>query len=324
MQYWWVNQNQTFKHERAGGYLWSPQRKADGNRNPFYEFMREVAPGDLIFSFEGTYIRALSIVSSYCYECPKPEEFGKSGPNWDDIGWKVDVHYIDLKHQIRPADHIDKIHPVLPSKFSPLQIDGRGLQGIYLTKVPESLMRVLADIIGREVKDIISMSYISDGIGQYGHGLVEWEEHISQQILNDSNLEETQKNQIILARRGQGLFRNNVQKLELRCRVTKVDRAEHLRASHCKPWRDCKNSDERLDGENGLLLTPSIDHLFDRGFISFEDKGKLLVSPVAQEISLQRMGVPTNQSINVGSFSEGQRNYLDYHRNHVFLKSMHS
>jgi len=51
MNYWWVNQNQTFKQERAGGYLWSPKRKADGNRNPFYEFMREVAPGDIVFSF---------------------------------------------------------------------------------------------------------------------------------------------------------------------------------------------------------------------------------------------------------------------------------
>jgi len=40
----------------------------------------------------------------------------------------------------------------------------------------------------------------------------------------------------------------------------------HLVASHCKPWRDSTNG-ERLDGENGLLLTQSIDHLFDRGFI---------------------------------------------------------
>jgi hypothetical protein len=48
---------------------------------------------------------------------------------------------------------------------------------------------------------------------------------------------------------------------------------------------------ERLDGENGLLLTPSIDHLFDRGFISFKDDGAVLISPVADERSLKRMGV---------------------------------
>ena len=48
MRYWWVDQNQTFRHEIEGGYLWSPKRNANGARNPFYESMREVAPGDLI------------------------------------------------------------------------------------------------------------------------------------------------------------------------------------------------------------------------------------------------------------------------------------
>lgn len=45
MRYWWVNQKQTYRHEVPGGYLWSPKRKQNGHRNPFYEFMREVAPG---------------------------------------------------------------------------------------------------------------------------------------------------------------------------------------------------------------------------------------------------------------------------------------
>jgi hypothetical protein len=57
MRYWWVNQNQTYRHEVPGGYLWSPKLKRGGSRNPFYEFMREVAPGDVIFSFSDTQIR---------------------------------------------------------------------------------------------------------------------------------------------------------------------------------------------------------------------------------------------------------------------------
>ena len=39
MRYWWVNQNQTYRQEVKGGYLWSPKRTANGARNPFYEFM---------------------------------------------------------------------------------------------------------------------------------------------------------------------------------------------------------------------------------------------------------------------------------------------
>ena len=61
MRYWWVNQNQTFHQGVTGGYLWSPERNANGARNPFYESMREVSPGDLIFSFvDRAWVPALS------------------------------------------------------------------------------------------------------------------------------------------------------------------------------------------------------------------------------------------------------------------------
>jgi putative restriction endonuclease len=70
VRYWWVNQNQTYRHEIAGGHLWSPKRNANKTRNPFYESMREVAPGDIIFSFRDTRIAALGIALSCCYESP--------------------------------------------------------------------------------------------------------------------------------------------------------------------------------------------------------------------------------------------------------------
>ena len=106
--------------------------------------------------------------------------------------------------------------------------------------------------------------------------------------------------------------------IESRCRITLVENPVHLVASHCKPWRDSTN-EERLNGENGLLLTPSIDHLFDRGFIGFEDSGKLIISPVAHRPSLGRMCIETERIVNVGGFREGQRTFLDSHQNSVFL-----
>ena len=106
MRYWWVNQNQTYHHEVQGGYLWSPKRNANGARNPFYESMREVAPGDLIFSFMDTRILAVGIAQSYCWESPKPLEFGTAGQNWENIGWKVKVSFTELANRVRPKDHI--------------------------------------------------------------------------------------------------------------------------------------------------------------------------------------------------------------------------
>ena len=105
------------------------------------------------------------------------------------------------------------------------------------------------------------------------------------------------------------------------CRITDVTNPIHLIASHCKPWRDADNA-ERLNGENGLFLTPSIDHLFDRGFIGFEDDGLLIVSPVAHKPSLERMGIEANRTVNVGGFTEGQRRFLEFHRAAVLLKAV--
>jgi hypothetical protein len=117
VRYWWVNQNQTYRQEIDGGYLWSPKRNANGARNPFYEFMREVAPGDLVFSFVDTRIVAIGTVASYCYESPKPTEFGGVGLNWEAIGWRVRVNFVSLLNKIRPKDHIDLLRRVLPSRL---------------------------------------------------------------------------------------------------------------------------------------------------------------------------------------------------------------
>jgi hypothetical protein len=72
------------------------------------------------------------------------------------------------------------------------------------------------------------------------------------------------------------------------------------------------------------LLTPTIDHLFDRGFISFGGRGRLLVSPVAHRPSLERMGVRTDVAVEVGPFTDGQRRFLEWHQENVFLESRRS
>lgn len=319
MRYWWVNQNQTYRHEISGGYLWSPKRKKSG-RNPFYEFMREVAPGDLVFSFAQRRISALGLARSHAYEAPKPEEFGSAGRNWEAIGWRVDVEFHAVPRPFRPADWIEKLRPLLPERYAPLLPDGRGVQSIYLTELNPALAHALADLMGSEVSALVRAEVIAERVQAPTPEIVLWEEHLRQTIQNDIQLNETEKQALVLARRGQGMFRDRVQGIESRCRITGVERPEHLRASHIKPWRDASN-EERLDGQNGLLLTPSIDHLFDRGFISFSTGGKLLISPVAHDESLRRMGVRTDATVEVGRFTTAQATFLEYHRDAIFLEA---
>ncbi len=150
--------------------------------------------------------------------------------------------------------------------------------------------------------------------------LVEWEDALQAQIAARASIPETTRKALIQARRGQGQFKQNVISMEPRCRLTGVVNPTHLIASHIKPWRE-SNDDERLAGANGLLLTPSVDHLFDRGFISFADDGALLISPVADLDALPRMGIPLGGRVQTGSFNSDQRHFLDYHRKEIFLQS---
>jgi putative restriction endonuclease len=321
MRYWWVNQMQTYRHEVPGGYLWSPKRKRNQQRNPFYEFMREVAPGDLVFSFADARIRAVGVVRSHAYEAPKPDEFAAAGRRWDAIGWRVDVAFHELPTEFRPSQWMEVLGPLLPARYAPLLPDGRGVQSIYLTELPKELAFELADLLGAEIAALARSESVAEGLEPVPlPETVIWEEHLVDLIGQDPGLDETGRMALIVARRGQGVFRERVQVVEHACRVTGVDRPEHLRASHCKPWRDSSN-EERLDGENGLLLTPSIDHLFDRGFISFRGDGRLLVSPVAHELSLHRMGVPVGVPTDCGAFTARQRLFLEHHRDEVFLRA---
>jgi putative restriction endonuclease len=322
MRFWWVNQNQTFRQEIAGGYLWSPKRNRGNRLNPFYETMREVAPGDVVFSFVDTRIAAIGIAQSNCWESPKPMEFGTVGEYWEDVGWKVRVYFTPLIRLVRPADHMGILGQLLPEKYSPLQRSGKGNQGVYLAALPQNMAEVLVGLIGPEAQLVMQeASLVNTTVPPAGDDLDLWEHKLENLVLRDPTIQPTEKESIIRARRGQGVFKQRVLALEKQCRITGVERIEHLVASHCKPWRDASN-EERLDGENGLLLTPSIDHLFDRGFIGFEDNGTLIISPVAHRPSLQRMGVETVSVLNVGGFSKGQRRFLDYHRDSVLLRAL--
>ena len=236
------------------------------------------------------------------------------------MGWRVDVDFQRITDPIIPKQHMQAIGPTLPERYSPIRQDGRGNQ-VYLAQIPEAMALVIAQLTSPEVLMIMQGAQKETPAPSFPElkGIVEWEERERMRIVEDCELPETEKRALITARRGQGTFRQNVWRREKICRVTRVDRPEHLIASHIKPWRESDNH-ERLFGGNGLLLTPTIDHLFDRGFISFENHGELLLSPVAHEDSLKKMGIITDRVVNVGGFSEPQKEFLEFHRTNVFLK----
>ncbi len=306
MRYWWVSHNQTFGVEVLGGFLWSPFTKANGQRNYFYDSMEQAQPGDLVFSFARSRIQAVGLVKRHAVVTPKPD-FEGAGTNWNDTGWFLEVEFELLADPFRPRDFKDQILPLLPAKYSPLNTTtADGLQGVYLAEVSEELANVLILISRCDPTRLIRD--LEDSRNDEDDEIIELEIQ-SQQLEGD-----LEKIQLVRARRGQGLFKANVRLYESECRVTHVRAIKHLRASHIKPWKD-SNDREKIEGANGLLLAPHIDHLFDRGFISFSGDGRLLVSSKLDPVVLEKWAIALPKS--VGTFKPKQREFLEYHRDMV-------
>ncbi len=317
LRYWWVNQKQTHRHEIGGGYLWSPKRRADNARNQFYENMKAVAPGDVVFCYWNTAIRAVGSLRSFGYDAPKPDEFGSAGRNWREIGYRADVDYVELGRPVLPRQHWTRIRRLLPTKYSPLNAkNGRGLQSVYLAALPSALGELPWDL----VRDEAARLSVGDARGRLVASGEEperesWEQHILRG-LERAALGTTDREALIKARRGQGLFRSRVARAERSCRITGVSNPAYLIASHIKPWRHASN-EERLSDQNGLMFAPHADFLFDRGFVSFGE-GRLLVSPVADEQSLVKLGIDPDRPPEVGGFSREQEHFLEFHRKEIF------
>jgi hypothetical protein len=267
-------------------------------------------------------------VTEFAFTAPKPEEFGETGAYWNKEGWLLPVFWTPLAVPVRPKDIIGRLGPLLPKSHSPIRPEtGNGNQGVYLAAIPEPVFdMVTAGVAYSETAlyrggaNSLTFQVVSERL----------DDIVERRIAVDLELGDTVRTSVIQARRGQGRFRANVEAVERTCRLTGITNPTLLIASHIKPWRLCDTAQERLDGMNGLLLTPDADLLFDRGFISFENDGEVLVSPRMDRLDLQRLGfealawerlgfAEAAPARRTGGLAEGQRGYMGYHREQVFV-----
>ena len=136
-------------------------------------------------------------------------------------------------------------------------------------------------------------------------------------IENYENLQETERSAIVKSRIGQGLFRKElIKKYNSSCVITGINEKKLLIASHVKPWAVCSNA-ERLSVENGLLLSPTFDKLFDCGLISFTDSGRILISSQLSAEVVSKLHISATDTFNLKASQEMKQN-LEYHRDVVF------
>jgi hypothetical protein len=306
MAFWWVNHKQTHKEEIEGGYIWSPKTNNDGSRNQTYINLTRAHVSDTIFSYAYGEIKAVGIIEDKCRKSERPSSFGDIGNQWNENGWLVPINWLVLEKPFSPKSNISLIAPLLPERYSPIQANGKGNQKCYLAEINNALGSVLLELAQSKNEGF------NDTLNDLRDSIIEDEE---KNRIEEGGIAETEKEQLIKARRGQGLFRIRLERIEKACRLTGVKDKRLLIASHIKPWRKSTNA-EKLDGNNGLLLSPHVDRLFDRGWISFLDNGEVLCANTSISMIMEIWGLDSIK--NVGEFNEKQRMYLAFHRENIY------
>lgn len=135
-------------------------------------------------------------------------------------------------------------------------------------------------------------------------------------IENDTQISNTEKEAVVKSRIGQGAFRQKLIDYWHGCSVTQCQTQTLLLASHICPWRKSNNA-QRLDVFNGLLLIPNLDKLFDKGYISFDDKGRIILSDFLPRNEYHILGV--RQTMRLANIESRHLPYLKYHRDNCLL-----
>lgn len=97
------------------------------------------------------------------------------------------------------------------------------------------------------------------------------------------------------------------------CYLEKLDYPS-LVASHIKPFKK-SNPSEQYDKNNGLLLSRGMDALFDKGYISFNDDGTIILSDRLSKDVKEHL---KNYSLDSIILNEQRLEYLHYNREFVF------
>jgi 5-methylcytosine-specific restriction protein A len=125
----------------------------------------------------------------------------------------------------------------------------------------------------------------------------------------------TERSGLVTSRIGQGAYRTRIiLRWDYKCAVTGFNNLDILIASHIVPWSKATDQ-ERLDVHNGLLLSPTYDALFDQHLISFDNRGKIILSNFIDQLAFNMIGVTGTEKIK--NLSQYNQSYLNSHRESI-------
>jgi len=305
VKYFLVYQNQTFQYQSKGGFLWSPQKAESGFSVHHWTRMKEIEPGDLIFSIVQQRVVSINQALTSATSAEKPAEM-PTGNTWGQEGYLVNAEYHLLQEPFSVRENIEEMLPLAQHKYSPFTSTGSGNQGYLYTITDE-----LGEYLLRGIQEGNDLRFLESSTIKPSAKEKESVEKLVHFL--DEEVNQTTKEQLVQARVGQGTFRDNLFIRSTSCEICGIDFKPLLRASHIKPWSK-SNDNERLNQDNGLLLCAEHDVLFDNGYITFKDS-QLIISRYVPDSIKDRLDVFSN--IDFG-FTLEQQKYLAWHAQYLF------
>lgn len=295
MEFYWVNIGTTHKTVIDQHFLWAPKSSVNKVGNEvtrlYWDNVGKVRQGDIIFCCYDQRISFLAIADgdSYTEQRPRASSFGE----WDAIGNRVDVQIVELDRRV----HRDEISSEFIARFNnrsmPSLFSNQGtLNQIYMAHLPADAGMFLLEAVNQTAR--CEEAFISSGNSEA------------------AKISATTREALVMARVGQGKFRADlIKRWGGKCALTGLQNVNLMVASHINSWA-LSNNVERLDVDNGLLLAPHIDRLFDQGLISFSGDGTLQISPNLSADDRLIFGL--DKFTRIDTLSIGNLSYLERHR----------
>lgn len=216
--------------------------------------------------------------------------------------YKYDEKYIASIIKTNPMRHWGSVSNFEHGKFCfDLDIPYNYRKEVYFKTKAECIERI-QDELGFKIDAMINL-----------HETYNYYKDVSENLY----VAESEREGYVKQRLTQGKFRNRLLEKYDKCLMCGIENEKLLIGSHIKPWR-VSNNFERIDVNNGLILCPNHDKLFDRGFISFDGEGNIILSPVLKQSNdNKKLLLDVGLSI---EFNSDNYKYLKYHRDNIFMK----
>jgi hypothetical protein len=303
MSYWWVNQGDSFEEARKLGALWAPLEDKGGKKQPSWESLDLVKPGDIVFHFAKKMVRGISLVTS---ESRVAEIRIRDRGQWQDLGREIEVEAQDFDFTINLNEIPLELRIGSESGIdTPFDKNGKVKQG-YLFKFPQAGAQFLLtrlNLVNSEDERSLD-NQVKELLGDFSGGT-------DKPITGTFRREQRALRQHLIGNKKSG-----------ECGICGRSLSSNLLvASHIKPRSECTEK-ERIDPSVVMLACVlGCDSLFDKGFIYIDQKGIIKVSRKTDGYPDLSQFVSAIEGRVAKAFSENAKDFFSWHERNLALKT---